>query len=509
MVSVRRALLSVHDKTGLEGLARGLTEAGVQLIATGGTARFLEEAGIEATPASALTGFDQWLGGRVKTLHPKIQAAILARREPGHLKELEDLGVDPIDLVVVNLYPFEAVAANPGASPEEVLENIDIGGVTLIRSAAKNARDVAVLVSPSQYEGFLQELSETGEVSPGTCEALAGTAFARTAAYEAAIARHLGPTGTFPERLSLAFEKVADLRYGENPHQKGAAYLDPMATGGVIRAEQLHGKRLSYNNLLDLEGGLALIAEFERPTAAVIKHVNPSGCASADEIAEAYRLALECDPMSAYGGVVALNRTLDAATADAMKKVFVEAVIAPDYEPEAVERLRKKKNLRIMRMAGPARRAAEWSMHKIHGGLLVQTANDVEVTRDQLKVVTERAPTEDEIEGMLFAVKVLRHVKSNSIILVKGERTVGIGAGQMSRVDASMLAGSKAKEEAAGSVLASDAFFPFRDGVDEAAKVGVSAVIQPGGSIRDEEVIAAADEHGMAMVFSGVRMFTH
>jgi phosphoribosylaminoimidazolecarboxamide formyltransferase/IMP cyclohydrolase len=510
MVSVRRALLSVHDKTGLGELARGLTEAGVELVATGGTARFLEEHGFEITQTSELTGFDQWLDGRVKTLHPKVQAAILARRTPEHLKELETLGVDPIDLVVVNLYPFEEVAAKGEAELSEVLENIDIGGVTLIRSAAKNFPDVAVLVSPDQYGGFLERLREgNGGVSEEVSADLAAAAFARTAAYEASISRFLAKDDGFPEYLSLAYVKTADLRYGENPHQKGAAYRDPLSPGGIITAEQLHGKQLSYNNLLDLEGGLALVAEFERPTAAVIKHVNPSGCASADEIAEAYRLAHECDPMSAYGGVVAVNRTLDGATAEAMKKVFLEAVVAPDYEDEALELLKKKKKLRVMRLTASLSDEADWTMHKVRGGLLVQTANAAAVTREQLKVVTKRAPTDEEIHGMLFAVKVLRHVKSNSIVLVKGERTVGIGAGQMSRVDASMLAGHKAKEEAVGSVLASDAFFPFRDGVDEAAKVGVAAVIQPGGSIRDQEVIDAADEHGMAMVFSGVRMFTH
>jgi len=516
MPSIKRAILSVSNLEGILDFARGLKELGVEIFATDGTARFLRRKGVEVSSISDLTGQKELLEGRVKTLHSKIHAAILALRDrENHLLELRENKIEAIDMVVVNLYPFEDVIAKEEVPVEEAIENIDIGGVALIRSAAKNSKSVAVVVNPSKYEAILQELrNNQGNLKEETTEQLALEAFQYTSSYDSAIYNYLwskrNPGKEIPDALRLRYEKILDLRYGENPHQKAAFYKDPMARGvSVATSDQLHGRTLSFNNVLDLDAALRILMEFHKPTAVVIKHTNPCGVASSDSISEAYRIAEAADSKSAYGSVVGLNRKVDVETAMEISKHFVEAVIAPDFDTEALEILKRKKNIRLLRTNRPIEKSYELEFMKVHGGLLVQTTEFPELEAERLKVVTKKKPTEDQIRGMLFASKIIRHIKSNSIILVKGERTVGVGAGQMSRVDASMLAGYKAGAEAKGSVLASDAFFPFRDGVDEAAKVGVAAILQPGGSIRDEEVIAAADEHGIAMVFSGVRMFKH
>lgn len=518
MSKVKRALISVSDKTGLVELGKGLSDLGIEILSTGGTQAALEKAGVPVISVSDVTKFPEMLEGRVKTLHPAIHGGILAVREKEeHMEAIRRHGIEPIDMVVVNLYPFESTVSKPGVKIEEAIENIDIGGPSMIRSAAKNYASVAVLTSPAQYQPVLQELRENDcHLSDETRRRLALEAFRITARYDSAIAHYLGkmfaPTELFPKNLTLSFEKLGDLRYGENPHQKAAFYKDlfdwtPLS---VAAAEKLHGKEISYCNVLDLDAALAIVSDFEKPTAAVIKHTNPSGVASAATIAEAFRTAYNADPVSAFGCVVGLNRQVDLETAKEIASHFVEAVIAPGYDPDAEKHLEAKKNIRLLRTNVPIRREeGRLFMAKVKGGLLVQTDPYVELDRTKLKVVTKRKPTDEEIDAMIFGVKVCRHIKSNTILLVKGERTVGIGAGQMSRVDSARIAGMKAGPEAKGSVLISDAFFPFRDGVDAAAEVGVSAIIQPGGSIRDDEAIAAADEHGIAMVFSGIRLFKH
>jgi phosphoribosylaminoimidazolecarboxamide formyltransferase/IMP cyclohydrolase len=514
MVYSRWALLSTFDKEGLEDLSRELIVWDYDLLASAGTADHLNALGIEVERVASFTGWKELLHGRVKTLHPKILAAILADRDAAEdMKELESLEVAPIDVVVDNLYPFEEAAKEEG-SPLKAVEMLDVGGVALIRAAAKNWPHVSVLTGPSQYPAFIRELRALGgNVSRETRERLALEAFAVTSRYEVSIYNYLSRSFDgegFPRELRMAYAEGAKLRYGENPYQKAAFYRDPDYEGAsVALSEEVFGRGLSFNNILDLDAALELVMKFEEPTAAIIKHTNASGVASSDSLAEAYRLARATDPKSAYGSVVGFNRIVDVNTAEAMRKHFVEAVIAPDFEEEALEILRQKKKLRALR----TRRDIRWepSTHAIgiRGGLLVQTRERVTLRPEDLRVVTRVEPTPEQVRTMLFACKVLGHVKSNAIVLAKDERTVGIGSGQMSRVDAVILAGFKAGDEGRGSVLASDAFFPFRDGIDEAAKVGVAAIIQPGGSIRDEEVIQAAEEHGMAMVFTGVRLFRH
>ncbi len=475
----------------------------------------MKENGINASEVSDVTGFPEMLDGRVKTLHPKIHAGILARRDiPEHMKAIKDMAIEAIDMVVINLYPFKETVKS-GASFEDVVENIDIGGPSMIRAAAKNYKSVAVVTNPKQYPGILEEIKEKGEISEPTLGKLMAEAFSVTAEYDAMIASRMYGKFCegFPDFFPLPNEKVGDLRYGENPNQKAAFYMDPFTEGNTVaKMKQLHGKELSYNNILDMDKALDIVTDFEKPTAVIMKHTNPCGLASAATIKEAFVTAYAVDPLSAFGCVIALNRECDTETAQEMSKHFIEVVVAPDFSPEAYEILCKKKNIRLMKAGapiGPAYRKREFKMKKVQGGLLVQTDEDVPVDRSNLRVISERAPTEEEIDAMLFAWKLVKHVTSNSVVYVKGERAVGIGAGQMSRVDSAKIATMKANEPTEGCVMASDAFFPFRDGVDEAAKAGVTAIIQPGGSIRDQEVIDAVNEHGMAMVFTGCRVFRH
>jgi len=517
MSKVKRALVSVSDKTGLVEFAKGLRECEIEILSTGGTMSALEKAGVPVVGVSEITNFPEMLDGRVKTLHPAIHGGILAMREKQeHMDAIRKHGIEPIDMVVVNLYPFESTVAKPDVKLEDAIENIDIGGPSMIRSAAKNHSSVAVLTNPAQYKPVLEELKDREcELSDETRRKLALEAFRATARYDSAIAQFLGGRlggELFPKNITLSFEKLGDLRYGENPHQKAAFYKDlfEQTPLSVAAADKLHGKEVSYCNVIDLDAALAIVSDFEKPTAAVIKHTNPSGVACAATIAEAFRVAYNADSLSAFGCVVGLNRPVDMETAQEIGSHFVEAVIAPSYEPDAEAHLEAKKNIRLLRTNVPIKREnGRMFMTKVKGGLLVQTDAYVELDRSKLKVVTKKAPTEAEIDAMVFGVKVTRHVKSNTILLVKDQRTVGIGAGQMSRVDSAKIAGMKAGAEAKGSVLVSDAFFPFRDGVDAAAAVGVSAIIQPGGSVNDKEAIDAADEKGISMVFSGLRLFKH
>lgn len=516
MPQIHRALLSVTDKTGLTDFARGLADQGAQLISTGGTARLLREAGIVVTDVADVTRFPEMMNGRVKTLHPHIAAGILAMREkPDHMRALAEHGIAPIDMVVVNLYRFEEAAAKPGATLEELMENIDIGGPTMIRAAAKNYRDVAVVTSSEDYASILKELHSTGALSLETHWRLARKAFATTAAYDSAISARLDREGTapVPERepasdlprvLDIHVPKSMDLRYGENPHQRAALYA--RAGHGIAGGAQLHGKELSYNNLVDLDAAWQLACEFDNPAVAIVKHTNPAGCAEQSTLVEAYRQALACDPVSAYGGVIGINREVDAETAREIARLFVEAIAAPAYSAEALAILRAKKNLRLMQVKpGPE----DLGVKSISGGFLAQTADAVKFYRASAAVNTKRAPTEEEWSALEFGWKVAKHVKSNAIVYARAGQTLAVGAGQMSRVDSVKLGAMKAVLPLEGSVVASDAFFPFADGVEEAAKHGATAFIQPGGSIRDEDVIAVADRLGAAMVFTGVRHFRH
>src|SRR3989440_10217080 len=511
MVSPPRALLSVSDKEGLVELARGLRDLGFELIGTDGTAKALMEAGLSVTTVADYTGLREGLGGRVKTLHPRIFAGILA--PTGDEKDLQDLGAVAIDLVIVNLYPFEATVAKPDVTVDDAVENIDIGGVSLIRAAAKNASRVGVLVNPARYRDVLQAWREPKGLPAKLREDLALEAFEYTSRYDAAIFNYLASRqgGSLPLALRLAYDKIADLRYGENPYQRAALYREPYRFAATATAERLQGRELSYNNLIDLDAALRVATEFERPAAVVIKHTNPSGVALGSTLVEAYQSAHEADPVSACGGVVGLNRPVDLPTAKAMKGDVLDAVIAPGYEPPALELLKSKKKgaFLILRTRGPLRAEHGVDLVRVLGGVLLQTTDFPPLRPESFKVVTKASPSADAMRDIVFGITVSRYVKSNSIVLVKGEKTVGIGAGQMSRVDACMLACYKAKAAARGSVAVSDAYFPFRDGVDELAKGGVATVAQPGGSIRDDEVIAAADGHGIGMVFTGIRLFKH
>ncbi len=517
------ALLSVYDKSGLLALARALSERGVVLISTGGTAKALKNAGLAVTDVAEVTGFPEMLEGRVKTLHPAIHGGLLARRDkPDHLATIAQHGIAPIDLLVSNLYPFAATVAR-GASFDECVENIDIGGPAMIRAAAKNFEGVAVVTDPAEYEAVLADLAaHEGATSLTLRRRLMQLAYARTAAYDAAIAEWLGAQSgdAFPETLGIAARLKQRLRYGENPHQQAAFYIGGAPRPGVATAEQLQGKELSYNNLNDTDAAVELVAEFERPAVAIIKHANPCGVALGTDLADAYRKALACDPVSAFGGIVAVNRPLDGATAELVGKLFAEVVIAPEIEASAREALKRKTQLRVLRTGGlPDPTAAGVTLRSLAGGYLLQTRDNGRVSAADLKTVTKRAPTPAELADLLFAFRVAKHVKSNAIVYAKDGATVGIGAGQMSRVDSSRIAAWKAAESgkaaglaespAKGSVVASDAFFPFADGLLAAIEAGATAVIQPGGSIRDAEVIAAADQAGIAMVFTGMRHFRH
>ena len=530
---IQRAILSVTDKTGLVDFARRLADLGIELISTGGTAKLLRDSRIAVKDISDLTGFPEMLDGRVKTLHPKVHGGILHRREnPAHTAAVAEHGIQPIDMVVVNLYAFEKTAAKPGVAFEELIENIDIGGPSMIRSAAKNFHDVAVVTSPVDYPAIAEELARSGGgLSLETKWRLAQKAFATTAAYDSAIASTLErvpadfqvlPTSeAFPQTLRLSFQKNLDLRYGENPHQKAAMYSDGSGAG-VANARQLQGKELSYNNIVDLEAAWDLAQEFDEPVCAIIKHTNPAGAATGKTLAEAYKRAFECDPVSAFGGVIGVNRPIDAAAAEEMHKLFLEVIAAPAFDDAAKARFATKKNLRLVEVVDPwspgrpVRGADEasaaprrWTLKNISGGVLVQDADLRSLQDKDLKVVTKRAPTPEEIRALLFAWKVCKHVKSNAIVYARDGQTVGVGAGQMSRVDAAKIGAMKAQLPLKGTVAASDAFFPFPDGVEEIARAGATAIIQPGGSQRDQEVIDAADRLGLAMLFTGLRHFRH
>ena len=511
MPRIERALLSVTDKTGIVDFARALTGLGVEILSTGGTFRVLKEGGIAPLREVAeVTQFPEMLDGRVKTIHPRIAAGILAvRSKPEHMRAIAEHGIPRIDLVAVSLYEFDKVAAKKDASLEELIENIDIGGPTMIRAAAKNWQDVAVITSPAEYAGVIAELTAGGgALSEGTHWKLAKKAFATTAAYDRAVTARLAeippPGEPLPDTLDILAPRTVALRYGENPHQAAALYSSGRT--GIAGAEQLHGKELSYNNLVDLDAAWQLIQEFDRPASAIIKHTNPSGCAEDATLAESYRRAFEADPVSVFGGVLAFNRTLDAETAAEIAKTHVDVVAAPDYSEEALRVLRPKKNVRLMRVSsGPS----DPVVKSISGGYLVQTPDTHRLTRAETRVATRRAPTEDEWAALEFGWKVCKHVKSNAMIYVRPGQTVGIGAGQTSRVDAAKVAAMRAVLPLKGTVLASDALIPFADGLEEAASHGITAVIQPGGSVKDDEVIAAADRLGLAMVFTGVRHFRH
>jgi len=490
---IKRALISVSDKTGVTDFAKKLQKMGVEIISTGGTAKILRKNRINVVDVSKITGFPEMLNGRVKTLHPNIEGAILAlRSKKKHMNELKKQNIKPIDMVVVNLYPFESVPS---------LENIDIGGVTLVRAGAKNYRDVAVIVTPKKYDEIIKELKENNcKLIEKTKESLASEAFAYTARYDSVISNYFQSKikDDFPETVNLSYKKYMDLRYGENPHQKGAVY-------GDLNIKQLHGKQLSYNNILDIDTAINILKDFEKPTVAIVKHTNPTGVASSEKMLRAYRLAYQTDTISPFGGIVGLNRTVDEKTANEMSKIFLECVVAPKFSKKSLNMLMKKKNLRLIQvMEG---RKEKWDIRSVTNGVLVQNMPDFNL--GNLKFVTKRKPTKNELKSMIYAFRVVKHCKSNALAFVKNERTVGIGLGQTSRVDCVWIAGKKSGKKLNGSVMASDAFFPFRDSIDVAVKYGVKAIIQPGGSIRDKEVIDACNEHNIAMVFTGVRVFRH
>jgi len=512
MAAIKRALISVTDKSGIVDFARGLLDLGVEIVSTGGTARAIQEAGIAVREVSELTGFPEMLDGRLKTINPRIAGGILAiRKNSEHMKSLAEHQIGTIDMVVVNLYAFEKVAAKKGVAMHELIENIDIGGPTLIRAAAKNYQDVAVVTSPDDYPVVLQEMHECkGALSEGTLWRLAQKAFTLTAAYDRAISTRLASIGAeegsgLPAFLDIRAPRALDLRYGENPHQKAALYSNRQ--GGIAGAEQLQGRELSYNNLVDLDAAWQLIQEFEQPACAIIKHTNPCGCAEGGALVEAYKRALEADPISAFGGVLAFNRALNEEAASEVAKLFVEAIAAPDYEPGALAALASRRNLRLLKVTPVL--ADQPMVKSISGGYLVQTPDTHRLNRAECKLVTERAPGEEEWSALEFGWKVCKHVKSNAIVYARAGQSVSTGAGQMSRVDSVKVGAMKAVLPLQGTVLASDAFFPFADGVEEAAKHGITAVIQPGGSVRDADVIAAANKLGLAMVFTGIRHFRH
>lgn len=517
MATFERALLSVTDKTGIVDFARGLAALGIQLISTGGTFRVLREAGVPAHEISDVTGFPEMLDGRVKTIHPRVAGGILAvRSKLDHMRAIEQHGIPRIDLVIVNLYDFEKVAAQDGAAVDELVENIDIGGPTMIRAAAKNYQDVAVVVSPADYGPVLNELRGTGTLALSTCWELAKKALATTAKYDRAITSRLAriviADGQFrddspavPYILDIHAERSMPLRYGENPHQQAALYS--RRHGGIAAGEQLHGKELSYNNLVDLDAAWQLIQEFDRPASAIIKHTNPCGCAEHDALAESYRRAFEADPVSAFGGVLAFNREVDADTAREIGKTFIEAIAAPSFSPQAREILNAKKNLRLLRVS-PVN-ADELVLKSISGGYLAQTADTQRFSREEALIKTKREPNEEEWQALLFGWKVVKHVKSNAIVFARAGQLISAGAGQMSRVDSVKVGAMKAILPIQGTIMASDAFFPFPDSLEEAARFGITAVIQPGGSVRDGEVVEAADALGLAMVFTSIRHFRH
>jgi phosphoribosylaminoimidazolecarboxamide formyltransferase/IMP cyclohydrolase len=528
LVKIRRALISVSDKTGIVEFASGLKRFGVEIISTGGTAKALREAGIDVRDVSDVTGFPEMMDGRVKTLHPKIHGALLAQRDnPEHEAAMREHGVESIDMVVINLYPFERTIAREGVTLGEAIEQIDIGGPAMMRSAAKNFRDIAVVADPDRYEPILREMNNhDGALAMSTRQRLALAAFIRTAQYDQAIAHYLfrralpdllKETGLddaetenleLPAQIDLFGVKASNLRYGENPHQLAAIYTVQDGPLGLVQAQILSGKEMSFNNYVDADAACQLVYDFDEIACAIIKHTNPCGVALGGSPEEAYRAALACDPVSAFGGIVSFNRKVDEAAARAVTEIFTEVIIAPGYDDAALEVLRSKKNLRVLFPEFPfASGLVEYK--QISGGMLVQTRDTHRMKREGLNVVTKRAPAEKEIDDLLFAWTVCKHTKSNAIVYARDNQTIGVGAGQMSRVDSVKIGAMRAQLPLEGSVLASDAFFPFRDGIDEAAKHGITAIIQPGGSVRDEEAIAAANENNLAMVFTGVRHFKH
>ncbi len=528
LIKIRRALISVSDKTGLVEFTRELRKFDIEIISTGGTANALREAGIEVRDVSSVTGFPEMMDGRIKTLHPGIHGGLLAIRDnPDHITAMSEHGIQPIDLVVVNLYPFERTVAKPGVALEDAIEQIDIGGPAMIRSAAKNFKGVAVVVSPQSYRPTLRQLGENdGAVTLEFRRGLAFEAFSTTSSYDSAIAHYFkqlerkelgieAADDSLPDAEGLMLGKMVDLRYGENPHQRAALYsvadryrTDALSQSGIARAELLSGKEMSFNNYVDADSAWQLVCDFEETACAIIKHTNPAGVGLATSPEEAYRKALATDPVSAFGGIVAFNCQVDATVARALTEIFTEVLIAPEYEVSALEILRIKKNLRVLRVGLPTNSAA-LEYKQIGGGLLAQTSDRHKLERQELKTVTKRKPTENEIRALLFAWIVCKHTKSNAIVYAQPGQTVGVGAGQMSRVDAVKIGAMRARLPIKGAVLASDGFFPFRDGLDEAAKHGISAVIQPGGSVRDDEVVQACDENDIAMVFTGIRHFKH
>jgi len=513
-MSTKRAIISVSDKSGVLELAKALAEHGFEIISTGGTAKLLKSNGIAVREVSEVTGYPEMLDGRVKTLHPAIYGGILADRDkPEHVMQLRRYGIPEIEIVVVNLYPFKE-SARKGVSIDEAIENIDIGGPALLRAAAKNYKSVVVVVDPSDYGKILSELKELGQVSAKTREALAIKAFEHTSDYDSYIANYLykklAEPQRFPSTLRLRYEKLEELRYGENPHQSAALYRDEeVVPDSIVAARKIQGKALSYNNIIDLDSALDLLREFEEKTVTIIKHTNPCGVACSPITLEAYKRAYEADTMSAYGGIIGANCEIDGETAEFITKSFYEAIIAKRYDEEALRAFERKKNLIVLELGTEIRKRTGFAMRSVIGGILIQEVDVHEIEASELKTVTERKPSPEEIVDLVFAWKVAKHVKSNSIVIAKGKQTLGIGAGQMSRVDSAKIAIAKAGEKAVGSCLASDGFIPFKDTVEEAAKAGISAIIQPGGSIRDQEVIRSATENGIAMVFTGIRCFRH
>ncbi|MGG2936720.1 bifunctional phosphoribosylaminoimidazolecarboxamide formyltransferase/IMP cyclohydrolase [Bacillus pacificus] len=509
----KRALVSVSDKTGVVEFVKGLLEQGIEVISTGGTKKLLEENGLQVIGISEVTGFPEIMDGRVKTLHPNIHGGLLAVRDnETHVAQMNELGIEPIDFVVVNLYPFKETIAKPDVTFADAIENIDIGGPTMIRSAAKNHKFVSVIVDPVDYDVVLAELEENGEVKEETKRKLAAKVFRHTAAYDALISNYLTEQmgEESPETLTVTFEKKQDLRYGENPHQKATFYKAPFAaTSSVAYAEQLHGKELSYNNINDADAALSTVKEFTEPAVVAVKHMNPCGVGVGIDIHEAYTRAYEADPVSIFGGIIAANREIDKSTAEKLHEIFLEIIIAPSFSKEALEVLQSKKNLRLLTVNIEKSTSASKKLTSVQGGLLVQEEDTLSLDESTISIPTKREPSEQEWKDLKLAWKVVKHVKSNAIVLAKDDMTIGVGAGQMNRVGSAKIAITQAGEKAQGSALASDAFFPMPDTLEEAAKAGITAIIQPGGSIRDEDSIKVADTYGIAMVFTGVRHFKH
>lgn len=510
---MKRALVSVSDKTNLVEFVSELVKLGYEIISTGGTKKALEAAGIETIGISEITGFPEIMDGRVKTLHPKVHGALLCVRDnEEHVKQLKELDIDYIDLVCVNLYPFKQTVQKPGVTHEEIIENIDIGGPSMLRSASKNYKFIPVVVDPSDYETVIEELKQNGETSLETREKLAAKVFRHTANYDAMIANYLTEKTDekYPEKLTITYDKVQDLRYGENPHQSAAFYKNMNPQYSLANAKQLHGKELSYNNIQDGNAAIEILKDFEGTCAAVgLKHMNPCGVGLGKTIEEAWDKAYEADPVSIFGGIVAFNEPVNKAVAEKLANIFLEIIIAPAFDEDAFEILSKKKNIRLMQLDTTLSVNAKYKVTNVNDGLLVQDVDDHKLTKEDLRCVTNRKPTEEELEQLLFAWNVVKHVKSNAIVLVKDNMTIGVGAGQMNRVGAARIAIEQAQEKAKGSVMGSDAFFPMPDTVEEAVKAGVTAIIQPGGSIKDQLSIDVCNEYGIAMVYTGVRHFKH